>query len=119
MSSNQYGFTCWINWSGRSYEVEVVYEDTHDDSEASLLAATATWESEVPADLAAYELAHRDWSTPRLDGVRIALASCCGGWLATDSADDPTWSPPQPTEREVFEIIAAGNAQKVKHGWDT
>lgn len=120
MSSNAYGFTCTVPWKGRSYEVQVLYEGTHDDSWESLNLATADWETEDPAALAAHELEHRDWSKPsswacsRIDAGLTGV----GGWLPDDPSD-PLWNPPQPTEREILQIIAAGQATDIEHGWDT
>lgn len=117
MSSNQYGFTCVVPFGDRRFDVQVVYEGTCDDSEDTLLEATADWESTEPADLAEYELRHRDWSNPHA-ACRVRVWGCYGGWLP----DDPTnvlWSPPQPEEREVLQAIASGLATDFVHGWDT
>jgi len=120
MSSNMYGFECSIPWQGRTYDVQVVYVGTVEDIPDSLERATEDWESTDPADLAAYEIEHRDWTKPYPQGeVRITVWGVYGGWLPDDPASDPSWNPPQPTEREVLEIIASQKATDIHHGWDT
>jgi hypothetical protein len=50
--------------------------------------------------------------------ARISVWACYGGWLPED-ADNPLWSPPQPTEKEVMEVLVAGEYRDVQYGWDT
>ena len=121
MSSNQYGFTCDIEWMGRRYSTQIVYAGTHDDSEESLNWATRNWEGGEftdPVELAKYELANRDWDKKYASDKRIGLCRCYGGWLSDDPRD-VSWRPPEPSEREVLEIIAAGKAEDIEYGWDT
>lgn len=118
MSSNQYGFSCVIDWNGRSYEVQIVYRGTEDDDPESLEYATRDWESQDPVALAQYELEHRDWVQKYSADVRIGVWSISGGWLETDPHLS-TWLPPTPSELEILEIISAGRARDIDHGWDT
>jgi hypothetical protein len=116
MSSNMYGFMCIVPWQGRRYDVQIAYVGTFDDSEESLARATAGWETEDPVELAQYELEHRDWSKKWRGEARICVLSLHGGWLETDPRD---FAPPQPSDREIIEAIAAGQATDYVHGWDT
>lgn len=119
MSSNMYGFTCSVQHGARVFDVQIVYKGTRDDCEESLNRATADWDDMDPRALAKFELEHRDWSKVFHGDVRIGVQDCWGGWLDTDPQNDPTWSPPRPTEREVVEAIASGHFDDVVHGWDT
>ena len=118
MSSHQYGFTCSVPWEGRSYLVQIVYKGTWESEPHTLDEATHAWESQEPTDLARHELTHRtDWTNPH-DEVRISVWQVWGGWIEGDPRD-PAWDPPQPNERQVLEVIAAGLAVDYDHGWDT
>jgi hypothetical protein len=113
MSSNMYGFECWIEWNGRNYGVQITYDGTDEDDPYSLERVTASWESDRPQDVARYELTHRTW--PDGDPVRASVWYTWGG--SRDPDDD--YPPPQPPEREVFRLIAEGHATDMLEGWDT
>ena len=119
MSSNMYGITCMVPWDGRVFDVQIVYVGTEGDDEESRMQATAGWETEAPVALARYELDHRDWTKQWHGEARLIVYFCCGGWLDTDPQFDPTWRPLLPSDRQVLEAIASGNAQDIVHGWDT
>lgn len=113
MSSNQYGFTCTIEWKGRSYEAQIVYVGTDSSNYWTLDEVTVDWSSHRPEDLARYEL-DREPDSPQ----RIDVWDKWGGYLPGDPSD-PSWNPPKPSDREVFEIISRGDAANIHHGWDT
>ena len=119
MSSNMYGFTCDFQWEGRWVHAQIVYKGTSEDSWETYERATADWETQDPVLLAKYELEHRDWSKQWHADVRIGTCGVYPGWLDTDPSGDPKWCPPQPTEKEVLQIIADGGALNIVHGWDT
>lgn len=117
MSSNMYGFTCTIPWRDRSCFVQVVFVGTSEDEPDSYNEVACEWGTTDPVELAVYELQHRDWNN-KFDYKRISVAECYASYLDTDPSN-VDWSPPRPTEREIMELIAAGQAEDVDHGWDT
>ena len=119
MSTNMYGFTCNFIWKERRCFTQIVYSGTSEFVEDSLESVTDSWETQDPALLAKYELDHRDWSKKLFEGVRIEVAGVYPGLLDTDPYRDPNWKTPTPTEKEVLQIIANGEASDIAHGWDT
>jgi len=112
-----YGFTCDFFWEGRQGDCQIVYTDTWEYDPYSLGRVLDQWETNDPIELAKYEIKHRDWSKPS-ESVRICVWSVIVYYLDTDPGDH-TFKPPTPTERELLELIANGEAQNFVHGWDT
>jgi hypothetical protein len=52
MSSNQYGFTCYIKWEKRTYSIQVVFLGTDESDPYGSEDVMAEWESILPDDLA-------------------------------------------------------------------
>ena len=118
MSSDQYGFTCDIIWGRRTYSIQVVFLGTDESDPEGTGHIINGWGSIRPEDLAEYELNNRDWKDPYSYYTRISVWQCVGGWLQEDTTN-PLWSPPQPTEREIMELLARGDYKSLNYGWDT
>jgi len=118
MSSNMYGFTCDFTWEGRSGSCQIVYVGTGDDDPDTLDFATRDWETTEPAELARYELKHRDFSNKYYSAIRIECWVCYMCWNEDDPSDI-SWKPPMPTEKQLLELIADEAVINIQHGWDT
>lgn len=123
MSSNCYGFENSITWNDRNYFIVVVLAWTGYDSEEMLSRADEKLEKaninpRDPIELARRELQDRDW-TKAFDSRYISVWGCYPTWK-DDDPSDPTWNPPQPTEKEILKIIAMGGLEEeVFWQWDT
>jgi len=107
MSSHMYGFTCDFILHSQSYFAQIVYVGTRDDDEITRIQATQDWETYDPVKLAEYELKHRDWSKKFHGEKRLMV------WDVYGESDN------KPSEREILEVIASGQAFNIEHGWDT
>lgn len=118
MSSHMYGFTCTVEWEGRSCFCQITYAGTDEENPSSLDLITELWDFCEPMALAQYELDHRDWVTKPYQDCRIGVWDISVSYLPTDP-NDPLWSPPVPTEKQVLNAIATGKAYDIEYGWDT
>lgn len=117
-----YGFECRVEWRDRFYDVQIVYLGTSEDDPYSLDRVLDSWGTTDPIVLAREEIAAREQihraDPSSVGSFKIAVWACYGLWK-DDDPSEPTWSPPQPSTREILEAIADGHATDIVHGWDT
>lgn len=123
MSSNSYGFETYITWNDRIYNIQIVLTNTgYDDSETLEYADSKLEELGIstrdPVELATREISDRDWSN-KFNSEYIRVWGIYPRWKDEDP-EDPLWNPPKPTERDVLELIAAGEFSRgFAWDWDT